>query len=307
MAKGSAARRWHDVQLYFSWFDHLEGVQTDGRISPAVKLTFTKLWREIGGRPGNAVLTATMIAGWFGWDQRTGRRMVNELEECGLVQIVTRDTRRGVMHVYVPDPNEGWRYLPPPPVEQMLLPGFAAEETAEVDLPILPVPTVSGADKSAQICPPGQTCANLSAPLTAPNGGGETPRAVLGSCVSSSRLTVNVESIDWALARKRANRVVRQLWPDRDFKALPLSKTDRTCLMRLCALAQFLGSKWLNTGVELAVDAHKKGTIRTSMLGWLRGTLANRARQATGYVIDDATLHGIPVPPYFLREKGDPE
>lgn len=282
----------------------LEQLARRGDLTTTERLSYVLLvaWSEGETLPALVIASSEAIAAAIGVTDRTGRRVLEGLQEAGLL----RHREGSVYEILIPDPTPG------PAVDQLRAVGgdpqqrlpFGPDNDRPEALTLHSPDTSAGTDVRADI----DAGTDVRAPVaTQGEPGGETPHAVLGSCIKGSWLTVNVEveAIDWEMARQRANRIVRQLWPDRDFKTLPLSKTDRTRLMRLSALAQFLGSEWLNTGVQLTVDAHESGRIRISMLGWLQGTLANRARQATGYVIDEATLQGIPVPPHFLQEGGD--
>lgn len=171
-------QRRPDEAARFTWYDELEPNRQDKTLGPAVERAHTRLWREVGGRPGYLTITARWLADEFGVDARTARGWVEAMKDRALVDVIDRDERRGKFYLYVyASPGDLRRVSPDP---QGTLPGFGHEEPSlPPDAPQAP-PTVPFPIGEAQEGAPARRVATAGIPGyggEAGNGRG-SPRAV---------------------------------------------------------------------------------------------------------------------------------
>ena len=101
-----------------TWWDSLQVVWQDKSLGPAQKLAYSWLWWHIGGRPGKLTVTTGLLGAACGSGHEAACRWLSKLDDAGLIEIVDRDTRKGVVHLYVNDPRQEIRTRPVTPDPQ---------------------------------------------------------------------------------------------------------------------------------------------------------------------------------------------
>ncbi len=157
----------------------LRRLMRDAAIGAASKLCFKWLWDHAGRRPGQLSVSKAALAYELGRSPRAVEKWLAELVKAGLLEVADRDRRRGVVDVFVFQPNPGEAFpqrsdpqtklpleQPAPEAAPDARAGFpSAGDRSDVTAPQRPYPP---ADHFTPTPPPRQS--DVTAPRKAPKG-----------------------------------------------------------------------------------------------------------------------------------------
>ncbi len=216
-------------------FQALAVLRRDSRIGPAVRSCFEWLWHATGGRPDYVVVEIKRVAFGYGVSCRAVWKWVAALEENGLVEVIERDRRRGVIHVYIFHPRPEKRTPRPDP--QLRL------------------------DFGTDLCAPKGPRGEGGADLCAHKGprGDSMPRAGASDRDEeeeiSSSSSLSMSGVDGV---KRAMGIRKRLFGDGKPNLRHLDKVFFVSAVVLAAEQGERGKMWLKESIELTVE-HRPG------------------------------------------------
>ena len=108
-------------------FETLAVLRRDSRVGPAVRGCFEWLWHVAACHPEYIAVTTKQLAFEFGVERRAVEKWLAKLVEFGLVEIVERDKRRGLVCLYVFHPRPDRREPRPDPQRRL---AFRCQEEA---------------------------------------------------------------------------------------------------------------------------------------------------------------------------------
>ena len=108
----------------------LRRLMRDAAIGAASKLCFKWLWDHAGRQPGQLSVTKAALAYELGRSPRAVDKWLAELVKAGLLEVADRDRRRGVVDIFVFQPNPGEPFSQRPDPQTKLPLEQPAPETA---------------------------------------------------------------------------------------------------------------------------------------------------------------------------------
>ena len=238
----------------------------------APKVLWVKLWNDAGCRRGTITTASGYLATELGENDRRIREWLKLLEEIGAIATIDKH-RAGerVLEVRSPEELACGRVVKHDGQRELFDPDDAGPpETPEAATETIPFP-------HRKRCP-----APEKVPKAAPDSGGEAstqrergnPKDVVVKDVRRLRSSTSDDqtNAEWDGVVEDAKRVASKLWSHRDWQQFPLSREDRSLLLKACRLAAtVLSEHWLSDSVQAVVE-----TKPSKPAGYFHATLANR-------------------------------
>ena len=251
-------------------FASLETLRRDSRVGPAVRDCFVWLLHFAGGRPAYLVVTTKRIAYDFGVDRRAVEKWIAKLAEFGLIEVIDRDKRRGVLHLYIFHPRPERREPRPDPQRHLALDLCAPESAPK--------------GPALDLCAPKGLAGGGETSTCAPKG--LTTRIIPACARVSSLLSSPVDddmTAQWPQILQAAHAARKDIFGHRPRAALDF---DGKCfLATACAVAELLTQRdpsrewsgWLTYSIAVTARAKVESPIR-----YLRSTLRNNLVEYLG-------------------------